>query len=118
MGIAGYFAPYIRLEKKIKHSGDFDQSNLHLWSAPKAFPQAHFRPLDVDVEVYVYAVDVIYSYQLTIPQHTVALHTYTVMMMIMPTPPKAPHKERSMKLDEVISINIHYHIKIWRSKLL
>ena len=83
MGIAGYFAPYIRLEKSpfkkiFKHSGDFEQSNFHLWSAPKAFPQAHFWPLDLDVEVYVYAVDVIYSYRLTAQQHSLltnATHT-------------------------------------------
>ena len=47
----------------------------------------------------------------------VVLHTYTVMMITL-MPPEAPQNEWLMKLDDVISINIHFHTKILWSKLI
>ena len=72
--------------------------------------------------LYIYAGDIIYSYQLTIPQQltdqfihlfAVAFEPYTVMM-ITPTPrhPKLLTTNERWILDEIININIHFHIDI------
>ena len=77
---------------------------LPLLLLPLPSTSRQFWSLDLNVEVYVYADDVIYSYQLTIPPHTCSqsLCTHTQWWWFI-------------KLDDVISII--FHIEIYRSKL-
>ena len=46
------------------------QKKSQFFVALQILTSSQFWPLDSDVEVYVYADAIIYSYQLTIPQHS------------------------------------------------
>ena len=78
-----------------------------------------FWPLDLDVEVYVDADDVVYSYQLTIPQHSLLtntkhtpIHSHFAHIHTDDDYAYTTWGTSQQKLDDVISINIHFHIKI------
>ena len=64
------FKPWPGIRYKLTSGSQTQELHIGFGYQPCSTKHLHFWPLHLDVEVYVYADDVIYSYQLTISQHS------------------------------------------------